>query len=208
MLLDTLHVGGARVDTVPLFAGAPCPAGPAGYDGLLVMGGPMGVGDHDAHPWLPAERALIRAATAAGTPTLGVCLGAQQVAAAAGAAVARGPIAEVGWYRLAATAAGARDRVFGGTPSFSALEWHRDAFTLPAGAISLASNANYATQAFRIGARTYGLLFHLEVDAAMVAGWRDAFIGGDALPPGDATPDFTAANRRARTIARRLFLER
>jgi GMP synthase (glutamine-hydrolysing) len=202
-----LAAGGARLEIVPLFDGAGCPDSIAGYDGLLIMGGPMSVGDDAIYPWLATERQLIRDAIAADLPTLGVCLGAQQIAAAVGATVAPGPTPEVGWYRLAATDAARRDRLFGSTLPFSALQWHRDVFALPPGAVRLASSALYDTQAFRIGRRAYGLLFHLEVDAAMVEQWRDAFIEGAVLPPGDATADFAGAHRRAVTIARRLFLE-
>jgi GMP synthase-like glutamine amidotransferase len=191
------------------FDGDRCPQTLDGYDGLLVMGGPMSVDDDDVHPWLACERALIGFALASDLPTLGICLGSQLIAAAAGARVAPGPVGEIGWHRIQPTPAAAHDPLFhdSDTP-FAALEWHRDAFPLPTGAVALATSANYPVQAFRMKRRVYGLLFHLEVDLGMVDAWCDAFTPGEPLPHGDAAPDFAAANRRAVTIAERLFLAR
>jgi GMP synthase-like glutamine amidotransferase len=201
--------GGATVDVVRAFAGDVCPRTLAAHDGLLVMGGPMGVGDADAYPWLADERALVAAALAADLPTLGVCLGSQLIAAVAGAPVGPGPTAEIGWYHIRRTPGAADDPLFTDAPArFAALEWHREAFTLPPGAVALAASAHYPVQAFRIGRRVYGLLFHLETDPEMVDAWCDAFSPGEHLPDGDAAPDFAAANRRAITIAERLFLAR
>jgi len=203
---DALRGAGAELDVVRAFAGDRHPRALAPYDGLIVMGGPMSVGDDDAHPWLRAERALIAEAIAADTPTLGVCLGSQLIAAVAGAAVVRGPVPEIGWYRIAPTADVGDDPLFADATPFAALEWHGDAFPLPPGAVALASSARYPVQAFRLGRRVYGLLFHLEVDAEQIEGWCDAFAGGERTLGGDATPDFAGANRRAVTIAERLFL--
>src|SRR5689334_15579054 len=88
---EALRRGGATLDVVRGFAGDTYPESLAGYDGLIVMGGPMSVGDDDRHPWLGAERALIARAIDVDLPTLGVCLGSQLIAAVAGASVARGP---------------------------------------------------------------------------------------------------------------------
>ncbi len=203
----TLARAGARIDVVRSFAQERCPATLAPYDGLIVMGGPMSVGDDAEHPWLADERALIAQAIAADTPTLGVCLGSQLIAFVAGAPVAPGPLPEIGWYRITATADAARDGIFGDAEHFAALEWHRDAFPLPAGAVPLASSAQYPVQAFRIGRRVYGLLFHLEVDAPLIEEWRAAFANGDANAlGGDARADVAAANERAVRIAEHVFL--
>lgn len=204
---DTLARAGARLDVVRSFAGDRHPATLAGYDGLIVMGGPMSVGDDAEHPWLADERALIAEAIAADMPTLGVCLGSQLIASVAGAPVAPGPEPEIGWYRITPTTAARDDALFADAPPFAALEWHRDVFPLPPGAVTLASSARYPVQAFRVGRRVYGLLFHLEIDAALIEAWRSAFAGGDpdALR-GDAAADVAAANRRAITIAERVFL--
>lgn len=209
IIATALAAAGARVDVVRAFDGGRPPSALTPYDGLLVMGGPMGVGDDHVHPWLADERTLLARAIAADVPTLGICLGAQLIAAAAGAEVRPGPVAEIGWYQIVPTAAAAADPLFAdATAPFGAFEWHRDVFPLPPNAVALASSAQYAVQAFRLGRRVYGLLFHLEVDAPMVDAWCEAFAPGEVLPPGDAPADFAAANHRAITIAERLFLGR
>jgi GMP synthase (glutamine-hydrolysing) len=207
VLTRTLTASGATLEVVRVDLGAPCPRTLDGYDGLLVMGGPMGVRDGEMHPWLVDERALLARAMATDLPTLTICLGAQQLAAAAGAVVTRGPAPEIGWHRISPTAAACEDPVFAATEPFAALEWHNDVFALPAGAVALASSARCPVQAYRLGRRVYGMLFHLEVDAPMVDTWCETFAGGGELPAGDAQPEFAAANRRAATIAQRLFLE-
>jgi GMP synthase (glutamine-hydrolysing) len=203
-----LAAAGACREIRRLDAGEACPETIAPYDGLIVMGGPMGVWDDDAHPWLGAERRLLAEVIGAGVPALGVCLGAQLLAAAAGADVRRGPVPEIGWHTIQPAEAASDDPVLAAGEAFAALEWHRDAFTLPRGAVALASSARYPLQAFRVGRCAYGLLFHLEVDPVMVRAWRHAFLAGAPLPDGDAAPDFAGANRRAVTLVERLFLGR
>lgn len=202
----TLARHGAQVETALLFDGGACPATLDDYDGLIVMGGPMSVHDDDTHPWLPAERRLIAQAIDADVPTLGVCLGSQLIASVAGAAVTRGPTPEIGWFTIETTSEAADDPLFADATRFPALEWHRDVFTLPRGAVPLASSVRCPFQAFRLGSRVYGVLFHLEVDAEMVRTWCDAFAAGGPLPEGDAAADFASANARATLIAERLFL--
>jgi GMP synthase-like glutamine amidotransferase len=209
VMADGLTEVGVSLDVVRLFEGMSCPQTMAGYDGLLVMGGPMGANDHLTNPglvpWLRDERALIERAVTADLPTLGICLGSQLIAAVAGAEVARGPIPEIGWHRIMPTPAAVSDALFDDTAPFAALEWHNDVFLLPPGAVALASSANYPVQGFRLGRRVYGMLFHLEIDARMVEGWCEAFAAGVPLPPGDIAADFAGANARAVTLARRIF---
>jgi GMP synthase-like glutamine amidotransferase len=148
----------------------PPPSGAAAMTGLVVMGGPMAVNDDAA--WLAEERALLRAAVDVGIPVLGVCLGAQQLAAALGADVVPGPAPEVGAGQVHLTAAALTDPVFGPAPSaLPCVHWHRDTFSLPSGAVRLARNDAYENQAFRAATRAYGLQFHVEVTGALVAHW-------------------------------------
>ncbi len=169
--------------------------------GLVVMGGPMGVGDTAAHPWLADERVLLAEAVAAGVPVLGVCLGAQQLAAALGARVYRASAPEVGLGAVTLTAAGRRDRVFG--PEYGGLRgaevpcvhWHGDTFDLPAEAVHLAATALCPHQAFRVGPVAYGLQFHVEVDAELAERWRPELPGGVRLPATEVAAVETAGRR-------------
>jgi GMP synthase (glutamine-hydrolysing) len=155
----------------------PSPGALHGLAGLVVMGGPMGV--HDDLAWLAHERALLRAAVEGGLPVLGVCLGAQQLAAALGAEVFEGPAPEYGVGEVHLTVEAISDPVFGPAPTpLPCVHWHGDTFDLPPGAVRLAGNAAYEQQAFRVGARAYGLQFHVEVTASLVAHW------GPHLPSG------------------------
>jgi GMP synthase-like glutamine amidotransferase len=152
--------------------------------GLVVMGGPMGVGDTDEHPSLARERELIAETVRAGLPVLGVCLGAQLMAHSLGARVHRGAQAEIGLGTVALTEAGREDPVLGsaGLELLPVMHWHQDTFELPDGASLLARSELYAHQAFRVGGRAYGLQFHLEVNRELAATWRDHLPGGVTLP--------------------------
>jgi GMP synthase (glutamine-hydrolysing) len=163
---------GPPVSVVRLDLGhdVPAPSAVAAMAGLVVMGGPMGV--HDDLPWLEPERALLRAATAAGLPVLGVCLGAQQLALALGGDVKQGPAAEIGVGEVHLTTDAIDDVLFGPAPTpLPCVHWHGDTFTLPDGAVRLAGNEAYENQAFRVGPRAYGLQFHVEVTASLVGHW-------------------------------------
>jgi GMP synthase (glutamine-hydrolysing) len=147
-----------------------------GARALLVMGGPMGVYEADRFPHLRDEIRLIARAVAAGIPVLGVCLGSQLVAAALGARVARAPAREIGWREVRLREAANADALLGGSPpTFVPLHWHGDVFDLPPGAIALASSDQTEHQAFRFGARTWGLLFHLEMGVPEVEGMATRF---------------------------------
>jgi GMP synthase (glutamine-hydrolysing) len=143
------------------------------FAGLVVMGGPMGAYEDEAHPWLVEEKRLIRDAAEAGHPVWGVCLGAQLLATALGADVYPGPAAEVGLLPVQLTPAAADDPVFRDLPaSFPTLQWHGDTFDLPTGATLLGSSPAYPNQAF-VYKRAYGLQFHLEVSPELAAEWGE-----------------------------------
>jgi GMP synthase (glutamine-hydrolysing) len=165
------------------YLGEPLPACPE-LSGLVVMGGPMGVSDTDSHPYLRDELALIAACVAAELPVLGVCLGAQLLAAALGARVYRGPQLEIGPGAVALTDAGRSDPVLGATgrDELAVVHWHQDTFELPPGAAWLARSELYPHQAFRVGERAYGLQFHVEVDRALAEGWREHLPEGVEIP--------------------------
>jgi GMP synthase-like glutamine amidotransferase len=147
--------------------------------GLVSMGGPMGVRDAASLPFLAAEKALLRMAVERELPVLGVCLGAQLLAAALGARVDKGNAPEVGLGDVRLTPEGQSDPVLGGAgPTFPVVHWHEDTFEIPAGAVRLAESPLCRNQAFRAGRRVYGFQFHVEVDRALAADWAGR------LPPG------------------------
>lgn len=149
-------------------AGEPLPD-PRGLAGVVMMGGPMNVDDVRAHPPLATERAWMEDVLAAEVPALGVCLGAQMLARALGAAVVPGAAPEIGWAPVRV-----RDRddpLLGAlSPETVVLHWHGDVFDTPPGARALADSAATPCQAFRYG-DAWGVLFHAEADAALVKAW-------------------------------------
>jgi GMP synthase (glutamine-hydrolysing) len=159
---EPIESAGYRIDRIdvadPAFAAVDLNA----PDLLIMMGGPMGVYEQDRHPWITCQLRRLERRLAAGLPTLGVCFGAQMIAAASGARVYAGHRKEVGFHSVAIeTNAPANPLVsLGGVP---VLHWHGDSFELPAGAERLASSHVYANQAFRIGPNILGLQFHAEM---------------------------------------------
>jgi GMP synthase (glutamine-hydrolysing) len=142
------------------------------YDGLVVLGGPMNVDQADSYPHLLHEIEVIRAALAREVPTLGICLGAQLLAAALGARVHPAPVREIGWYPLSLTEAAKSDALFQHlNSSMPVFQWHAYTFTDPSDTVHLASTDSCANQAFRYRDFAYGLQFHLEVDAALIKRW-------------------------------------
>lgn len=163
---------GYAVSGTALYAGEPLPAVEA-FDVLIVMGGPMNIYEHAEHPWLVAEKALIRAAIAAGRRVLGICLGAQLIADVLGGPVTRNAETEIGWFPLRLTAEGRAHPLLAGLPDvFTGFHWHGDTYALPLGALRLADSAACAQQAFAWdGSRVLGLQFHLEVTQANAREW-------------------------------------
>jgi GMP synthase-like glutamine amidotransferase len=132
------------------------------FDRLVVMGGPMGVHDERAHPWLVPEKHLISEAIAGETGVLGVCLGAQLVADVLGAEVNCAPEREIGWFPVVRAEID-RASALGLPARFDAFHWHADAFTIPEGTNRLAASEACENQAFASGdGRVVGLQFHLE----------------------------------------------
>ena len=143
-----------------------------GYDGLIILGGPMSVYDVGGHPHLDTEVRMINDAMARGIPVLGICLGAQLIARALGARVEPNSEKEIGWYDVRFTDHGRRDPLFSHCEERERIfQWHGDAFELPRGAVHLASSADCDNQAFRYGSNVYGFQFHLEVDEPLITRW-------------------------------------
>ena len=142
------------------------------YDGLIVLGGPMNVGQAEQYPHLTSELEALRSALDHNIPIMGICLGAQLLAKTLGAEVSRCPEKEIGWYDVTPTKEGLEDPVLGHFQRTRKIfEWHGDAFANPPGAIRLAESKAWANQAYRYGDNAYGFQFHLEVDEALVHRW-------------------------------------
>src|SRR5258706_7129040 len=141
---------------------------------LIILGGPMSVGEEDQFQFLRWEKRIIRAAIDEAVPILGICLGAQLIAESLRTKIYHGPVKEIGWSTISITPHGQVDSLLGYLPeSATVFQWHGDGFELPNGAIHLASSVNFKTQAFRVGKSIYGLQFHLEVTPTMIERWID-----------------------------------
>jgi GMP synthase (glutamine-hydrolysing) len=175
---------------VRLFAGDAIPDDWPDAGALIFLGGPMSINDEGVYPYLAIEKTMIRQALAAEQPVLGVCLGSQLLAAAAGSHVFPGTRPEVGWEPVSLTTEARQDPLLANLAHLSAVfHWHGETFDLPAGAIRLAASALTLNQAFRLGRTAYGLQFHLEVDATMIESWIREY-------PRDLGSDMEGAARR------------
>jgi GMP synthase-like glutamine amidotransferase len=149
----------------------------ADYGAVIAFGGGMQADQEERYPWLRAAHETLAEALALSVPTLGVCLGGQVLARAAGGAVGLASRPEWGWGAVQLTDTASEDPLFAGQPgTLEVFQWHSYAFELPPGAVPLAENA-VCLQAFRIGACAWGLQWHPEVTAESVLLW------GEQHPP-------------------------
>jgi GMP synthase-like glutamine amidotransferase len=129
-------------------------------DLLIVLGGPMSVNDEAEHPWLRAEKQAIRDAIARDIPVLGLCLGAQLIAAALGSRVSRNAVKEMGWFPVRGMTT--PPPVFRFPSECTVFHWHGETFDLPPDAVRLAESDGCKNQAFQLKYNVIGLQFHLE----------------------------------------------
>ncbi|MCC8986697.1 MAG: glutamine amidotransferase [Candidatus Contendobacter sp.] len=176
----------------------------AGYDDLagldpladdlwIVLGGPIGVYEQDAYPFLADELQRLRARLEAGRPTLGICLGCQLIAEALGGRVYPGHGKEIGWKPLTLTAAGLDSPLAAFADGTPVLHWHGDTFDLPEGATLLASSDLYPHQAFSWGNHALALQFHMETTARGLERWLIGHAGEIAGTPGLSVSTLRAA---------------
>src|SRR6516225_6091460 len=137
-------------------------------DLVVVLGGPIGVYEVDAYPFIVGEIAAVAARLAAGKPTLGICLGAQMIAAALGARVAPGPAKEIGWAPLQLTAESRKSPL----APLGTAHWHGDNCGLPSGCTRLTATEHCPVQAFTAAPAQLALQFHLETEPARFETWR------------------------------------
>jgi GMP synthase (glutamine-hydrolysing) len=164
-------------------------------DLLVVLGGPIGAYEQYLYPFLVQELRLLEARLAADRPTLGICLGAQLMAAALGARVYPARQKEIGWAPVTLSAAGQASVLAPLEPGVRVLHWHGDTFDLPAGAALLASTEACANQAFSWRQNGLGLQFHLEVVESEIERW----LIGHACEISLLRPGITVTTLRAET---------
>jgi GMP synthase (glutamine-hydrolysing) len=151
------------------------PHDPHSYDAVLVFGGAMHADQEARHPWLRDEKALLADLLEEGVSLLGVCLGSQLLAEAAGAPARRAARPEIGWHAVEVTPEGARDPILGPlAPRFTAFQWHGYEFPLPPAATPLA-RSDVCLQAYRVGDSAWGIQFHAEVSREDAEAWIDDY---------------------------------
>jgi GMP synthase (glutamine-hydrolysing) len=172
---DAIRGTGALLDCWRPPEGDPAPRDPGEYDAVLSFGGAMNADQESRHPWLAEEKALLARLLEHDVPVLGVCLGAQLLAEAAGASARRAREPEIGWYAVEVTDAARTDPLLAPLAAgFDALEWHSYEAALPPGAVALASSP-VCLQAYRIGDVAWGIQFHAEVTLQDFERWLDDY---------------------------------
>jgi GMP synthase (glutamine-hydrolysing) len=159
---------GHRLRIVHLYAGDPLPSDLDDIDGVVSLGGPMNVEDTAKHAWIEPEMALLKAAHQASLPVIGICLGAQLIAAALGGKVAAMAAPEVGWHPLKLAFPGFTDPIYTGI-KMSHIGFHlhgQEVTALPPGGAPMAGSKACKTQAFKVGLRTYAFQYHFEWNEA------------------------------------------
>jgi GMP synthase (glutamine-hydrolysing) len=184
-VVHELDAGSGVFGDFPTWVPSAGPVPSLDLDALMIFGGSMHVDQNDEHRWLDPEKVFIREALSRGIPILGVCLGSQLLAEAAGASPYRSSEPEIGWYDIEVTDAGAADPLLGPlAPSVELFEWHHYVAPLPPGAVELARTP-LCVQAFRIeGKPAWGLQFHAEVTRENLFGWLDGWDNSEAPQTG------------------------
>ena len=167
---------GYQIKVADLHKGDKLPKSLDGLDAVVFLGGPMNVYEEEMYPFLKEEDVFLKALLARNVPILGICLGSQLLAKAAGGRVVRSPQSEIGWFTVDITPEGRRDPLFAGINSpLEVYQWHGDMCQPPQGAVLLASSSGCPVQAFRYGANAYGLQFHAEITDQSIRDWSEDF---------------------------------
>ena len=162
---------GHQLGCTHLFANAALPS-QSSFDALIIMGGPMGVYDEDTLPWLVTEKQFIRDTVRTGKRVLGICLGAQLLAEVLGGRVVKNAYREIGWWPVTRRADCASSALAAAFPAEAdVFHWHSDTFTLPEGALLLASSSGCRQQGFVWNEQVLALQFHLETTLQDAQSW-------------------------------------
>jgi len=200
---------GADVDTRRPDQGDPLPETLDGVDGVVVLGASVAAWEDERAPWLPRTRALVIEAVDEGVPLLGICLGAQLLAHAAGGRVEPGAVGiEAGLSTIRPTPAADGDPLMDALPAggYPGPQGHHDSITeLPPGAVLLATGDIYQHQVYRLGDVAWAVQYHPEVTADDFEGWMRedadavAAVGRDAA---DVVREVRAADAELEELAR------
>jgi GMP synthase-like glutamine amidotransferase len=179
---DEVIAGGHEFDEWQPSEG-PLPRPLAEYDAVISFGGGMQATEDERYPWLRTALDVLEDGLERELPTLGLCLGGQMLARAAGGAVGPARRPEAGFDEVQLTDAGQRDPLFAGLPrTLPVYQWHSYSFVLPPHAVALAGSP-VCLQAFRVGERAWGLQWHPEVLADTALMWaRIAIPAIDGVP--------------------------
>ncbi len=182
---EFLRKKGIHWDTVELANGGRLPSSPKGYRAVVVLGGPMNVYEENKYPFLAEEDRFIKECLSLNIPYLGICLGSQLLAKAAGANVVRSPVKEIGWYHINLTDKGKEDPVLKDLlPEAPVFHWHSDMFEIPPEGDLLATASGCPHQAFKVGANAYGLQFHIEITDKDIKEWYNKYAAVDPVATG------------------------
>ncbi|MBE0585471.1 MAG: molybdopterin oxidoreductase, partial [Desulfofustis sp.] len=178
----TLEQHGARLQLIKPSQGDPLPETSAGFDAMLVLGGPQHAGDDRTNPHFPALLELLRRFDAEHKPVAGICLGCQLLARAFGGVPKKLDYLEFGFTPLTLSERGATDPLLDFQPPPPLMEFHEDSFSLPAEASLLVTGDSCQHQCFKVGNCAYGFQFHLEVDHDTASNWLTMMRSGQAGP--------------------------
>jgi len=177
---DFLRSQGEPFKIIELGAGEPIPEKLSIFKAVVVLGGPMNVDEESAYPFLKPENEFIQKILKAEIPFLGICLGSQLLAKAAGAKVVKSPVKEIGWYQIQLTDEGKKDPLFSGFRQEDPIyHWHGDMFQIPTNGKLLAQAPGCPHQALKVGKNAYGLQFHVEVTDKSIKEWCDEYCAND-----------------------------